>query len=311
MPRYAAIDIGTNTVLLCVAGWSGRRLEPLLDRSIIARLGEGLEASGVLREEAMARALEALDAHLEAARAEGCEVVAAIGTAALRDAGNADRFVAEAKRRFGLEIEVISGDEEARLAFMAVARGREEEGVAAAGRRLVMDIGGGSTEFIQGEGQSVRALRSLSLGSVRLTERFLRSDPVKPVELDALRRAVRESLAALPAGEGEGAEMVGVAGTNTTLAAMKRRLPQYDAEAIRKTRLTRVDLDALIETLAVRTVAERRQLPGLEPGRADVILAGTVIAREAMGHLGFEEMGVSDRGVRHGAIYRLLERLRA
>jgi exopolyphosphatase/guanosine-5'-triphosphate,3'-diphosphate pyrophosphatase len=259
----------------------------------------------------MARALDALGAHLEAARAEGCDAVIAVGTAALRDARNADRFLAEAKRRHGLEIEVIPGEEEARLAFLAVARGREEEGLGAAGPRVVMDIGGGSTEFIRGEGRTVSAVQSLPLGSVRFTERYIHGDPVRERELSALRGAVREALSGLRAAGGEGAGMVGVAGTNTTLAAMKLALRRYDAAAIRRTRLARSDLDALIQTLAERTVARRRELPGLEPGRADVILAGAVIAREALERLGLQDMGISDRGVRHGAIYRLAERLQA
>lgn len=311
MPRYAAIDVGTNTILLCVADWDGRRLDPVADRSIIARLGEGLEASGELREGAMARALEALAAHLDTARSAGSAAVAAIGTAALREARNADRFIAEAKGRLGIEIEVISGEEEARLAFLAVARGREEAGESAAGRRVVVDIGGGSTEFVQGEGRAVSALESLPVGSVRLTERCLHQDPVGREELAALRETVRRELARLAISPGPGGEMVGVAGTNTTLAAMKLRLARYDAAAIRRARLSRADLDALIGTLAERTVAERRALPGLEPGRADVILAGAVIAREALERFGLENMGVSDRGVRHGAIYRLAERAAA
>lgn len=308
MPRYAAIDIGTNTVLLCVADWNGQRLDPVIDRSIIARLGEGLDASGELREAAMGRALDALARHVEESRAAGSVALAGVGTAALRDARNADRFIAEAKRRFGLEIEVITGEEEARLAFLAVARGREEEGAGGQGRRIVMDIGGGSTEFIQGEGRDVARLASLPLGSVRLTERCLRGDPVDPGSLASLRETVRRTLAGLEIEHGAGAELVGVAGTNTTLAAMKRRLARYDAGAIRRTRLGRGDLDAIIATLAGRTVAERRELPGLEPGRADVILAGAIIAREALARFDLDDMGVSDRGVRHGAIYRLAER---
>jgi exopolyphosphatase/guanosine-5'-triphosphate,3'-diphosphate pyrophosphatase len=307
MPRLSAIDIGTNTVLLCVADHDPKGLRPVLDRAIISRLGEGLDGSGELGSEAIERTLDALRSHLDAARLAGASRVAAVATAALREARNAGRFLEEAERRLGLKVEVIPGEEEARLALEAVARGIEEAGESPEGELLVMDIGGGSTEFIHGLGRMPRSVRSLPVGSVRLTERFFPDDPVKPPQLRALAAHVREAFAALPAPHAGCFRMVGVAGTVTTLAAMKLRLREYDAEAIRRARLTGEDLDLLIAMLAARTVTERCALPGLEPGRADVILAGGIIAREAMVRMGVAELHISDRGVRHGAIYRLAE----
>ena len=305
MPRYAAIDIGTNTVLLSVADHDGRRLHPVIGRSIIARLGQGLDASGTLRPEAIERAIEALGSHLAEARAAGALKTAVVGTAALREARNADRFLAEARRRFDIDVQVISGDEEARLAFLAVARDREERGDEGAGSPVVMDIGGGSTEFIIGRGATVEALHSLPIGSVRLTERFLAGDPVRPEEVEALRAHVRETLAALPVPSGEDLELTGVAGTNTTLAAMKAKILVYDAAALCRVRLSVADLDEQIRTLLALGIAERKKLPGLEPGRADVILAGAMIAREGLARFGVSTMAISDRGVRHGVIYGL------
>jgi exopolyphosphatase/guanosine-5'-triphosphate,3'-diphosphate pyrophosphatase len=307
MPRLAAIDIGTNTLLLCVAEIAPEGLRPLVERSIIARLGEGLEASGTLRPAAIERGLGALERHLEEARAAGAVRVKAVGTAALREARDADRFLEEAKARFGIEIEVLSGEEEARLAFEAVARTLEEGGEVAAGSLMVMDIGGGSTEFVLGEGREVRSVHSLRVGAVRATERFLPDDPVRPGQVEALTRHLRGVLAGLPDAPGGALEMVGVAGTNTTLAAMKLGLTAYDAGAIRRTRISLEDLERLIETLEARSVAERRRLPGLEPGRADVILAGAVIAREGMIRYRRETMAVSDRGLRHGVLHRMAE----
>jgi exopolyphosphatase/guanosine-5'-triphosphate,3'-diphosphate pyrophosphatase len=307
MPRLAAIDIGTNTLLLCVADSGPAGLQPLLDRSIIARLGEGLDATRTLRPAAIERSLAALARHLEEARAAGAARVAAVGTAVLREARDAERFLEEAKTRFGLEIEVISGEEEARLAFDAVARGLEEAGQDAPGPLLVLDIGGGSTEFILGEGRAVRFLQSLPVGSVRLTERFLPDDPVRPGQVDLLAGHIRSALAGLPGPPSGELEMVGVAGTHTTLAAMKLGLAAYDARAIRRTRLSAGDLERLVATLEARSVAERRRLAGLEPGRADVILAGAVIAREGLAHYRMASMAVSDRGVRHGVLYRMAE----
>jgi exopolyphosphatase/guanosine-5'-triphosphate,3'-diphosphate pyrophosphatase len=150
MSRVAAIDIGTNTVLVCVADRGPSGLSPVIDRSIISRLGQGLDRSGELDPDAIARTLAALERHTEEAAAAGAARIAAVGTAALRRARNAPAFLEEAKRRVGLEVAVISGEEEAALAFEAVARGREEEGIAP-GRLLVLDIGGGSTECIAGK----------------------------------------------------------------------------------------------------------------------------------------------------------------
>jgi exopolyphosphatase/guanosine-5'-triphosphate,3'-diphosphate pyrophosphatase len=307
MPRLSAIDIGTNTVLLCVADHGPKGLRPVLDRAIISRLGEGLDGSGELQSGAIERTLDALRSHLDAARVAGASFGTVVATAALREARNAGRFLEEAERRLGVKVEVISGEEEARLSLEAVARGIEEAGERPEGELLVMDIGGGSTEFIRGTGRLPRSIQSLPVGSVRLTERFFPDDPVKPPQLRALAAHVREAFAALPAPRAGCFRMVGVAGTVTTLAAMNLRLRDYDPEAIRRARLTGEDLDLLIATLAGRTVKERCALPGLEPGRADVILAGGIIAREAMLRMGAAKLYVSDRGVRHGAIYLLAE----
>jgi len=309
MPRLAAIDIGTNTVLLCVADRGPSGLRTVIDRSIISRLGQGLDRSGVLDPAAIERTLAALERHAAEAAAAGAAYTAAVGTAALRDARNADRFLEEAKRRTGIEVEVIPGEEEAALAFEAVARGREEEGALDGGRLLVIDIGGGSTEFIAGEGRHVDWVRSLDIGSVRLTERLLINDPPLAGQLDSLGAYVRRALASLPDPPGLGPiDLVGIAGTSTTLAAMKAGLRAYDAEAIRRTPVTIADLDALIAQLAQLSSAERLALAGLEPGREDVILAGALIAREGMARFGAGTMRVSDRGVRHGVIYRMAAR---
>jgi len=305
MPRLAAIDIGTNTVLLCVADRGPGGLAPVSDRAIISRLGQGLDRSADLHPDAIARTLAALERHAAEAAGSGAARVAAVGTAALRHARNAGVFLDEVKRRLGLEVAVISGEEEARLAFEAVARGREEEG-AAVRRLLVLDIGGGSTEVIAGEGRRLDWARSLDVGSVRLTERFLIDDPPLAPQFHALVAHARAAFATLPEPPGEGPiDLVGIAGTNTTLAAMKAGLEAYDAEAIRRTPLAPGDLDALIARLSRMPAAARLALPGLEPGREDVILAGAVIAREALARFRMAAMSVSDRGVRHGVIYRM------
>jgi exopolyphosphatase/guanosine-5'-triphosphate,3'-diphosphate pyrophosphatase len=298
--RYATIDVGTNTVLLLVAERRGAGFEPILERAEITRLGRGVDATGRLDPAAIRDTCAVLGEYARAARELGAPVVACVATSAARDAANGSEFFAAALAEAGLRPEIIPGDEEARLVWTSAWRdfGRPGEALA------VLDVGGGSTELSFGDGPQPRGHASLQIGAVRLTERHVRGDPPPTAEVEALRGAARDAVRPFAAmGLVPGGRLVGVAGTVTTLAAVAQALPRYDAERVHGSTLSLADIERLAGTLAALTVRERAALPGMEPKRADVIVAGALIVAEAMRATGHDRLTVSDRGVRWGLLH--------
>lgn len=302
--RFAAIDVGTNTVLLLVAERRGAGFEPLAERAEITRLGRGVDRSGRLDPAAIRDTVEVLARHAALARQLGVEAIACVATSAARDATNGEEFFAAAERAAGVRPEVISGEEEARLVYESAWRDFGSPAGAAA-PLAVLDVGGGSTEFTFGRGPDPEARQSLRIGAVRLTERVAPRDPVPPEDLARLRAAASEALAVLAAARARlaGARLVAVAGTVTTLAAVEQALPAYDAGAVHGSSLTLGALEALLARLAELPLSERARLPGMEPKRADVIVAGCAVVIEAMRAAGFDRLTVSDRGVRWGLLH--------
>jgi exopolyphosphatase / guanosine-5'-triphosphate,3'-diphosphate pyrophosphatase len=301
--RLAAIDIGTNTVLLTVAEPDAGRLVPLVERASITRLGQGVDAAGRLSDAAQARTLAVLEAHAREIIELRVDAVACVCTSAARDARNGAAFLAEARRVLGRDVAILSGSEEASLAFEGALSGLDLRG-----RVSVLDVGGGSTEIIHGRVDvppRAEAATSLDIGSVRLTERHVRTDPPTAQALDAVRRDVETALASAPRAP-DGTTWVGVAGTVTTLAAIEARLEAYDPNRVHGSTLSRSCIDALRDRLAALPVAERAALPGLEAGRADVIVAGSEIVSSILHWAHANDLVVSDRGVRWGLLQRLL-----
>jgi len=296
MSRHAALDIGTNSVKLHVAERTPAGWRRVLDRVEITRLGQQLKQTGRLQEEAMERTLTAMEMLLTEARAAGAGPVAAVGTMALRTAANAADFIERARARCDLAVEVIPGEEEARLSFRAVAG----DPLFAGQQVLVFDVGGGSTEFIFGGADGVRR-RSLDMGAVRFTEEILTSDPVTDVEFHRAATAIDREFRRLELPSAAD-PLVGIGGTPTTLAAVHQRLAAYDPAAVHGCRLQRQDIQRLIDTFRHATLAQRRALPGLPPKRADVILAGALIVQAVMTRSGAPEIRVSDNGLRHGLL---------
>jgi len=307
MPRYATIDIGTNTVLLLVAARSAGRpgeqssFGPVVERAEITRLGRGVDRSGRLEPRAIEDTVKVVARFADEARTLGAECIACVATSAARDAANGASFFDAARAAAGLVPEVISGDEEARLVWASAWRDFGE----GAGALAVLDVGGGSTEVCLGDGPRPRARRSLQIGAVRLTERIAPPDPPDTAALSSLRLRAGEALqrAAELFPGGLSGRLVGVAGTVTTLAAVERELPVYDAGVVHGAELTRSALEGLYARLGALTTAERARLRGMEPKRADVIVAGCAIVLEAMRLLRFDRLTVSDRGVRWGLMY--------
>ena len=292
----AAIDVGTNTALLTIADGG----EPVEERAEIVRLGEGLDKSGRLKDEAIARTVAVVADYAEAIARHGCTRVAAVTTEAVRKAANGGDFVArasEALAKVGGRMEVIDGEREARLCWRAVSGAFP----SLAGPRTVVDIGGGSTELIVGE-RAVEGVISLPIGSVRLTERCVAHDPATNDDAARLAATVDEALTQAPPLRGA---LVGIAGTVTTLAAMAQRLDSYDATRVHGSRLTRAQVDGLAALLQATPLAAKKRMPGLDPKRADVIYAGAVILARVMARAGAAECIVSDRGIRWGLIYEM------
>ena len=308
-PTAAAIDIGTNSVLLVIAARGAAGPEPLLERATITRLGEGVDKTRRLAPAAIERNLDCLRTYAADLRHHGAPPLDVVGTSALRDAEGAQAFLDEAERILGVRPRVIAGDEEAALTFRGAL-----SGLVLAGELLVFDVGGGSTELISGNveaGALPQSRVSLDIGSVRLFERHVRSDPPLPAQLQAIEADVARELAgAAPLAPGNRASagritLVGVAGTVTTLKALELGLERYDAARVHGAALTLSAVETLCAKLASLSLAERQQLPGLEPKRADVIVAGAIIVRDLLRRSGAPEMVVSDRGVRFGLLEQL------
>ena len=297
--KVAVVDIGTNSTRLLIADVHDGGVEELARRTTVTRLGEGLEASGRLSDAAMGRVSDALASYREAIDSHGVERVVAVATSAMRDAANGPDFRDEIQRRFGMDARTISGDEEARLTFLGATAGRE-----AGAETLVIDIGGGSTEYVVGRaGDDAGFHVSTRMGSVRHTERHLHTDPPTATELEALAQDARAVVEAdVPADvRGQVDAGIAVAGTATSLAAIDQELDPYDPEKVHGYRLGLARCEQLVGRLAALTVAERRELAGLHPDRAPTIVAGAAILLESMRAFGLDEIEISETDILHGA----------
>ena len=301
LKRVASIDIGTNTILLLIAKVEEGKVNPLFEIETVARLGEGVQKNGILLKEAMDRGLQTLAQYLKWCQELEVQKVFAAGTSALREAKNSEDFLNLVKEKLDLPIEVISGEEEAQLSFLAVAKdlGELKEPI------LVVDVGGGSTEFILGKGDQISQWISLPLGSVRFTEEFLRSDPVQEEEWEKMERKIQGYLVTIPHSQ-EPISMVAVGGTATTLASVEQGLEDFIAEKIHHFVLGKEALKNQLLLYRSKTIDERRKISGLPIARADVILAGGAILYLAMEELKCPSVLISCHGVRYGLLYKKL-----
>jgi exopolyphosphatase / guanosine-5'-triphosphate,3'-diphosphate pyrophosphatase len=298
--RYAAIDVGTNSVKFHIGersadgGWRS-----VVDRAEITRLGESL-GTGVLNPSPMKRTIDAIAGMVDEAGREGVDEIVAVGTAGLRIARNSADFVAAVKDRCGLDLEVISGDEEARLSYLAATSALD----LGEGSLVVFETGGGSSQFTFGEGKRVDERFSLDVGAVGLTERFGLADVVSEKTLAGVFDELATELGRLD-GRPTPAGLVAMGGAATNLAAVKHELATYDPDVVQGTVLGLAEIDRQIALYRTQTADERRRIVGLQPKRAEVILAGACIVHTVIAKLGRQSATVSDRGLRHGL---LLER---
>jgi exopolyphosphatase/guanosine-5'-triphosphate,3'-diphosphate pyrophosphatase len=298
--RIAVVDLGTNTTRLLVADVRDGHVEEVTRRNAITRLGEGVDSGGELLDGAMERVFGALEEYRRAIDELGAERTAAVATSAVRDAGNGELFQRELRERFGIEARIISGDAEARLTFAGATAEREGGGDPL----LVLDIGGGSTEFVVGRaGEDPSFHVSTQAGSVRQTERHISDDPPTQEELSALAGDVRGIIEAqVPAAIRSGVQDgVAVAGTPTSLAAIDQRLEPYDSAKVHGYRLDLAAAERMLEMLASVPEPERREVVGLHPDRAPTIVAGAVILVESMKAFELREIEVGEHDILYGA----------
>lgn len=295
-----AIDLGSNTVKYTLARLDGGALEILGQDAEITRIGQSLDANGFLLDEAMDRTFGALQRFVAHARDAGASRMACVATAGMRGASNAQVFLDRAKAELDLDIEIIDGLREAELAFKAPAM------AFGPGPLVVFDVGGRSTELIFGRAGGIEARISLEMGGVRLTERFLPSDPPTDAELAALDAHVKDVLQQAPEAPA-GTRLVGVSGTILSLMGLQLDLDDL-SEAVARGEgeaLRRDAVEAAYEDLRRKTTAARIRGSVVPEGRADVIVAGIVVTRAVMDHYGVTEMTVSNRGVRFGLLYEM------
>ena len=299
--RIAAIDIGSNSVRQIVADVSADGGIQVVDEMKAApRLASGLVDTGALQDEAITRAVEAIGRMATLARQLGAERVEAVATSAVRDATNGDEFLQRVHRETGLFVRVLDGEEEARLSFRSALAHFE----LGAGRAVVVDIGGGSLELVLSVDGVIERLASLPLGAVRLTDRFLRDGSSRPKVLRAMRREIREVLRPhLPVRDWRGAAVIGSGGTFTNLAGLYlTRQGVFTARSVHAARIPRGDVEHLLEMLHAMSPDERRSMEGLNPDRADIIVAGLAVVAEVMARLEAREVQVSRYGIREGLL---------
>jgi exopolyphosphatase/guanosine-5'-triphosphate,3'-diphosphate pyrophosphatase len=298
MRRVAAVDLGTNSTRLLVADVDDGRIDDLARTTRVTRLGEGVDERHRLLPLPVTRVRNVLTDFRRTAESLGAERTLAIATSAVRDAENGEAFLGEIEWSYGFATRLLSGDEEALMMFRGVTAERQ-----LGARTVIVDVGGGSTELVAGGPEGVRWHASLDIGSVRLTERFLHSDPPPDDELAECAAAVRALLAErVPDEIRSGARAaVGVAGTITSIAALALGLDEYDRERVDGSRLSAEALDAQLRRLAAVPVEERRTIRPLDPERAPVIVAGAVIAQQTLASFDLEALDISERDILDGA----------
>jgi len=303
--RHAVIDVGTNSVKLLVAEVGAGGLRPLAELSEQTRLGRGFYETHLLLPEAIALTAKAVSEFAHAARDLGASSTRVIATSAARDAVNRASLIEAIQNASALQVEVVSGEVEAELVFRGVATDPALRGK----KLLILDVGGGSTEFIVGEGEHHQFRQSFDIGTVRLLEKLRPADPPSPQDLKNCRTRLKEFVAhqiGIPIrsalGDPGNVSLVGTGGTTTILARMEKRLPAFTREEIEGTVITRERVIHWMDELWSLSVEERRNIIGVPPNRADIVPMGVAIYEALMDEFGFAEVFVSTRGLRFGAL---------
>jgi exopolyphosphatase/guanosine-5'-triphosphate,3'-diphosphate pyrophosphatase len=305
--RVAALDCGTNSLRLLIADVHASSMSDVVRRMEIVRLGEGVDRTGRLSREALDRTFVVLDGYAEQIRSHGVDAVRMVATSATRDASNRDEFVAGVRARLGVDPEVVTGEEEAALSFLGATRElQHDSGVASP--YLVVDIGGGSTEFVLGDSSGPIAARSVDVGCVRMTERHLHDDPPTQAEVDAARRDIVDAInrvrSTVPIEQAE--TLIGLAGSVTTVVALALGLPEYDAQRIHHARVVAADVRRVTDELLAATKEQRAAMSVMHPGRVDVIGGGALVLDAVMTEGRFADVVASEHDILDGIAFSLV-----
>jgi len=303
--NIAVIDIGTNTVLLLIAQFDvNGQITPLVYEQHVPRLGKAVDAQKNLQVDSMVRVVEVLEEYKKIMSQFELVNTIVCGTSAVRDAQNKEQFAELIQQRVGLDLEILDGEDEALWTYRGAI-----SGLPGISKATVIDIGGGSTEITTGDQHNVTNSISLDIGSVRMTERWLKHDPPLPVELDTATEKIKTELANIKNLRQPGSTLVGVAGTATSLAILDQGHHEFSIDAVTKYQLTREAVHSLFTKLKSMRAAEIRKLSAVMEGRADIITAGALILLHVMTHFKFDKMIVSERGVRYGLAIREWEKM--
>ncbi|SNS44461.1 exopolyphosphatase / guanosine-5'-triphosphate,3'-diphosphate pyrophosphatase [Anaerovirgula multivorans] len=294
MKRYAAIDIGTNSMRLLLAELEGMRILHREKEINTTRIGQSVDQGGAITQDGMERNLEAFDVFVKKARNYGAETIFAIATSAVRDAKNGKEFVKAAFEKTGIKIEIISGKKEAEIGYKGVLMGLKDTAL----ETMVIDIGGGSTEFILGSGENLKEIISENVGAVRMTERVGENETKLR---QAIKTTIENTLHRLNGTELQ--QLIGIGGTITTLAALHQQLEPYDMEKVHNYSLTVENIETVKSQLMQLTIEERKKLKGLHPKRADIIIAGVMILLVIMKNLNIGKITVSEYDNLEGLLY--------
>ena len=299
--KLGAIDVGTNSCRMLIMEYSGGSYTELARDQEITRLGAGVDRNRLLSNQAVERTLEAIKGFKLIMTRYRLEQINIVGTSALRDVKNPELLINRVEEETGEKIRVISGEEEASLIYQGVSLNRPD------GRYLVIDIGGGSTELIWSDAEGIH-YKSLAMGALRMTERYLKDPglPVSPPEFLTMKKAIKEQLLAVREVDCRDISLVGTGGTITTLAAIDLKLDHYDSSRIDGYCLTRERVGEILSYLSSIPCRERSGIPGLQNGREDIIIAGTVILAQIMESLAIREMTISEQGILYGLIKDLV-----
>lgn len=291
--KIGTIDIGTNSMRLLIAEYVNNKIENRNKYINTTRIGQGVDKDGYITKEAMDRNLNALKEFSDICKAQNCEAVYCMGTSALRDSKNGQEFVKKAKEMANIDVKIICGDEESNLGFLGVLEGTEGD---KKDNILVIDIGGGSTEFVLGNEEGINFCKSENVGALRMTEKFITTDPISSEDFNQMNYFIENTISSTLEiiKNKKISKLVGIGGAITSVSAMNQQLEIYSMEKVHNSEVTKKDIEKILQNLKKMTLNDKKTIKGLQPKRADIITAGVTILNIIMEKLEFEKIMISE-----------------